>query len=231
MDFHTLPPAATQGSAGATLARIGMPEQIGPRHAAAISPMSLAGRRPYSAGYYAYLWSKCWDADGFRRSRKRMIRSDPRDRARLYKIHLFRRRHAAIRHRYRAFPRPRSPCRSLAGRRGPCGARRMRDARACSTYARHAGLWRPCPRPNPPSPPLQQLPVVLMQPYDEHANADAMVAAAFDRARKSHKRVLIDLGATGVWTVWCWPISQAAGEDAALHGRALPNGVGGCRPF
>jgi len=57
------------------------------------------------------------------------------------------------------------------------------------------------PAPKPSIATLQQLPVVLMQPYDEHANADAMVAAAFDRARKSHKRVLIDLG--GNWCVDC----------------------------
>ena len=48
---------------------------------------------------------------------------------------------------------------------------------------------------------MEQLPVVLMQPYDEHANADAAVAAAFERAKKSHKRVLIDLG--GNWCVDC----------------------------
>ncbi len=48
---------------------------------------------------------------------------------------------------------------------------------------------------------MEKLPVVLMQPYDEHANADAAVAAAFARARKSHKRVLIDLGAN--WCVDC----------------------------
>ena len=48
---------------------------------------------------------------------------------------------------------------------------------------------------------MEQLPVVLMQPYDEHANADAAVAAAFARAKKSHKRVLIDLG--GNWCVDC----------------------------
>ena len=39
------------------------------------------------------------------------------------------------------------------------------------------------------------------QPYDEGANADAAVAAAFARAQKSHKRVLIDLG--GNWCVDC----------------------------
>lgn len=57
------------------------------------------------------------------------------------------------------------------------------------------------PAPKPSIATLQQLPVVLMQPYDEHANADAAVAAAFDRAKKSHKRVLIDLG--GNWCVDC----------------------------
>jgi len=57
------------------------------------------------------------------------------------------------------------------------------------------------PAPRPSIATLQQLPVVLMQPYDEHADADAIVAATFDRARKSHKRVLIDLG--GNWCVDC----------------------------
>jgi thiol:disulfide interchange protein len=57
------------------------------------------------------------------------------------------------------------------------------------------------PAPKPSIATLQQLPVVLMQPYDEHADADAAVVAAFDRARKSHKRVLIDLG--GNWCVDC----------------------------
>jgi thiol:disulfide interchange protein len=45
---------------------------------------------------------------------------------------------------------------------------------------------------------LASLPVVERYPYDEHADADAAVAAAFARARKSHKRVLIDLGGN-----WC----------------------------
>ena len=54
------------------------------------------------------------------------------------------------------------------------------------------------PAPKPSITSLQQLPVVIMQPYDARANADADVAAAFARARKSHKRVLIDLGAN-----WC----------------------------
>jgi thiol-disulfide isomerase/thioredoxin len=45
---------------------------------------------------------------------------------------------------------------------------------------------------------LANLPVVERYPYDEHADADKAVAAAFARARKSHKRVLIDLGGN-----WC----------------------------
>ena len=48
---------------------------------------------------------------------------------------------------------------------------------------------------------FQQLPVVLTQPYDEGADAEAAVAGAFARAQKSHKRVLIDLG--GNWCVDC----------------------------
>jgi thiol:disulfide interchange protein len=53
---------------------------------------------------------------------------------------------------------------------------------------------------------FEQLPVVTMQPYDEAANADAQVAAAFARATKSHKRVLIDLG--GNWCVDCLVLSN-----------------------
>jgi thiol-disulfide isomerase/thioredoxin len=45
---------------------------------------------------------------------------------------------------------------------------------------------------------LQQLPIVTMQPYDEKANADAQVDRAFAKAKKSGKRVLIDLGGN-----WC----------------------------
>jgi thiol:disulfide interchange protein len=55
--------------------------------------------------------------------------------------------------------------------------------------------------PKPSIASLQQLPVLTLQPYDEAANADAQVAAAFARAQKSHKRVMIDLG--GNWCVDC----------------------------
>ncbi len=45
---------------------------------------------------------------------------------------------------------------------------------------------------------IHDLPIVEMHPYNESANADASVGAAFARARKSGKRVLIDLGGN-----WC----------------------------
>jgi thiol:disulfide interchange protein len=61
--------------------------------------------------------------------------------------------------------------------------------------------WAATPALKSPIATMEQLPVVLMQPYDEHANADAAVAAAFARAKKTHRRVLIDLG--GNWCVDC----------------------------
>ncbi|GAA0551142.1 thiol-disulfide isomerase/thioredoxin [Rhizomicrobium palustre] len=45
---------------------------------------------------------------------------------------------------------------------------------------------------------MTDLPVVERSPYDEKADAVAAVDAAFARAKKSHKRVLIDLGGN-----WC----------------------------
>ena len=43
-------------------------------------------------------------------------------------------------------------------------------------------------------------------PYDESADADAAVKAAFIRAKRSHKRVLIDLGGN-----WCGDCRILAG--------------------
>lgn len=54
------------------------------------------------------------------------------------------------------------------------------------------------PAPTLPITDLKDLPVVTLHPYDENADANAAVAAAFDRAKKSHKRVLLDLGGN-----WC----------------------------
>ena len=54
------------------------------------------------------------------------------------------------------------------------------------------------PAPNVALTTISSLPVVERNPYDETADADKVVAAAFARARKSHKRVFIDLGGN-----WC----------------------------
>jgi thiol-disulfide isomerase/thioredoxin len=54
------------------------------------------------------------------------------------------------------------------------------------------------PAPVPSIQTLAQLPVVVAQPYDEKANADEAVTAAFERAKRSHKLVLLDLGGN-----WC----------------------------
>ncbi len=54
------------------------------------------------------------------------------------------------------------------------------------------------PAPKPSIASLADLPVVIKAPYDEAANADDAVAAAFAKAKVSHKLVLIDLGGN-----WC----------------------------
>lgn len=51
-----------------------------------------------------------------------------------------------------------------------------------------------------------QLPIVERAPYDPAANADAVVNAAFARARKSGKRVFIDMG--GNWCADCIILSN-----------------------
>ena len=66
MDFHSqrlenYDPAALEK---ASLAGIGMPSEIAPRHAAPHFGHIFIGEG-YSAGYYSYLWSEVLDADGF----------------------------------------------------------------------------------------------------------------------------------------------------------------------
>jgi peptidyl-dipeptidase Dcp len=83
MDFHKEGEADRDPAAGqaATLKRIGMPDEIVPRHAAAHFS-HIFGGDGYSAGYYSYLWSAVLDADGFG-----AFKADPFERgaaARLY---------------------------------------------------------------------------------------------------------------------------------------------------
>jgi peptidyl-dipeptidase Dcp len=79
MDFHALEdgeqsaainPAALQA---ASLARIGMPDEIVMRHASPHFSHVFSGEG-YSAGYYSYMWSEVLDADGFG-----AFRADPFD--------------------------------------------------------------------------------------------------------------------------------------------------------
>jgi peptidyl-dipeptidase Dcp len=86
MDFHTLAPGSDPKEAQAqTLARIGMPDEIGPRHAAPHFTHVFGGDG-YSAGYYAYLWSEVLDADGFKAFEEA---HDPFDAATAHRLYKF----------------------------------------------------------------------------------------------------------------------------------------------
>ena len=86
MDFHTLPPGGDPKAAqAATLARIGMPEEIAPRHGAPHFTHVFGGDG-YAAGYYAYLWSEVLDADGFKAFEETRNPFDPATAQRLYQF-------------------------------------------------------------------------------------------------------------------------------------------------
>jgi peptidyl-dipeptidase Dcp len=86
MDFHTQEPASDPAQAQQeSLARIGMPDEIGMRHAAPHFTHVFGGEG-YSAGYYAYLWSEVLDADGFKAFEEAHDPFDPATAYRLYKF-------------------------------------------------------------------------------------------------------------------------------------------------
>lgn len=86
MDFHTqAPPADPLEAQAKTLERIGMPEEIAPRHAAPHFTHVFGGDG-YSAGYYAYLWSEVLDADGFKAFEEAHNPFDAATAHRLYKF-------------------------------------------------------------------------------------------------------------------------------------------------
>ncbi|HKQ45061.1 MAG TPA: M3 family metallopeptidase [Rhizomicrobium sp.] len=86
MDFHTLPPGGDPKQAQSqTLARVGMPEEIAPRHSAPHFTHVFGGDG-YAAGYYAYLWSEVLDADGFKAFEDAQDPFDPATAQRLHKF-------------------------------------------------------------------------------------------------------------------------------------------------
>ncbi|MBI3677547.1 MAG: M3 family metallopeptidase [Proteobacteria bacterium] len=79
MDFHALEDASTvdpEQFQRATLAKIGMPQEIAMRHASAHFLHIFTGDG-YSAGYYSYLWSEVLDADGFKAFQEKGDAFDP----------------------------------------------------------------------------------------------------------------------------------------------------------
>lgn len=84
MDFHTQAPGTDPLEAqAATLRRIGMPDEIVPRHGAPHFTHVFGGDG-YAAGYYAYLWSEVLDADGFKAFNEAGNAFDPATAQRLY---------------------------------------------------------------------------------------------------------------------------------------------------
>ncbi len=106
----------------ATLARIGMPDEIAPRHA--VSHFGhIFGGDGYAAGYYAYLWSEVLDADGFGAFKEAKDPFDPAVANRLYEFIYSSGGSRDFAQGLSRFPRPRSQHHPTAGRTRP--GRRM----------------------------------------------------------------------------------------------------------
>ncbi len=84
MEFHAGGADTDADAAQArALDRIGMPDEIAPRHAARHFG-HIFGGDGYSAGYYAYLWAEVLDADGFKAFKEAGDVFDPALAARLH---------------------------------------------------------------------------------------------------------------------------------------------------
>ena len=81
MEFHAGVDAGT--AQARALEKIGMPQEIAPRHAARHFG-HIFGGDGYCAGYYAYLWAEVLDADGFKAFKETGDIFDPALAARLY---------------------------------------------------------------------------------------------------------------------------------------------------
>jgi len=85
MEFHAGGDVSDADNVEArALAKIDMPQEIAPRHAARHFG-HIFGGDGYSAGYYAYLWAEVLDADGFGAFKEAGDVFDPAIAARLYK--------------------------------------------------------------------------------------------------------------------------------------------------
>ena len=88
LDFHALSGASAIDAREferASLARIGMPDEIAMRHRSAHFTHVFAGDA-YSAGYYSYMWSEVLDADGFKAFKETGDAFDPGTARRLYEF-------------------------------------------------------------------------------------------------------------------------------------------------
>jgi len=86
LDFHALHETADVDAAKFerdSLAKLGMPEEIGMRHRSPHFLHIFAGDG-YSAGYYSYMWAEVLDADGFRAFKEAGDAFDPQTAKRLY---------------------------------------------------------------------------------------------------------------------------------------------------
>lgn len=86
LDFHALRETADVDAAKFerdSLAKLGMPEEIGMRHRSPHFLHIFAGDG-YSAGYYSYMWAEVLDADGFRAFKEAGDAFDPQTAKRLY---------------------------------------------------------------------------------------------------------------------------------------------------